>query len=90
MCGPDRGESDEAEVGGGHHVPVLPGVEQHGAHHDVQGDQGDADGHRDNDPEQSVVALGCIFFNWASRNTFKKLKTIWDKSLVIYSCKLLK
>ena len=43
----DRGEGDEAEVGRGDEIPVLPFVEHDRPHQDVHHDDHDAQGHRD-------------------------------------------
>ena len=46
LKGLDRGEGDEAKVGGGDEVPALPGVEHDRAQHDVDHDDHDAQGDR--------------------------------------------
>ena len=46
MKGFDRGKGYEAKVGGGDEVPALPGVEHDGAQHDVDHDDHDAQGDR--------------------------------------------
>ena len=43
----DRGEGDEAEVGRGDEIPVLPFVEHDRPHQDVHHDDHDAQGHWD-------------------------------------------
>ena len=53
----DRGEGDEAEVGGGDEVPLLPDVEESGAHGQVDHDGEDADDEGDRDLVSLHVGL---------------------------------
>ena len=73
----DCGEGDEAEVGGGDEIPVLPFMEHDRPHQDVHHDDHDAQGHRDDHLVEHQGGEDIKMFKLQNVTGCERPKTLW-------------